>query len=267
MEKIIKNSTILLLFILFVHTSSSQDKIDTMSSKRGAGIDTVKSTLKVITSRKYSDLFAFVKPGKELPLSDPSFGFGISYSYAYVDLSPVASYFTNVENYFRQQGYGVPANNMKFSSYHMYILYCDVPLYKTLGVEIEAGKSPGDVDLWYAGMYLGYTQKFKNLKWLRPQIAVGWGAYSYSTEYSYGVIVDPEHSGRLDRITSEGGSSGFVIKAGIDFALVTGQSAPLALNISLSRTFFPEITNITYGYETKLNLSSYRFSTGFRVYF
>lgn len=348
MKKIIKNSTILLLFILFAHTSSSQDKPVILSNKLGAEIDikeneeyklftyienfnsavfyktndgkyyakvrtvddnktvkdtiinfsekniyniayriehakdvsngymppegkytldTVNNTLKVTFGGKYSDLFPFVKPGKKLPLSDPSFGCGLSYSYVFVDLSPVASYFKNVENYFQQQGYGVPSNNLNFSPHHMYLFYCGIPLYRTLDIEIEAGKSPGDVDFWYAGMYLGYTHKFKNLRWFRPQIAVGWGGYSYSTEYSYGVIVDPEHSGTLDKITSEGGSTGFIIKAGVDFALVTAQTTPMALNISLSRTFFPEITNSDYGYETKLNFSSFRLSAGFRIYF
>ncbi|MGA2668952.1 MAG: hypothetical protein ABSF32_08545 [Ignavibacteria bacterium] len=229
-------------------------------------LDTMNNMLKVTISGIYPDLFPFVKPGKKLPLVDPSFGFGISYSYAFVDLSPVASFFRNVENYYQQQGYGVPSNNLNFSSHHMYLFYFDVALYKTLNIEIEAGKSPGDVDLWYAGMYLGYTQKFKNLRWLRPQIAAGYGGFSYHTEYSYGTIVDPQYGGVLDKIISGGGSTGFMIKAGLDIAVTSEQTSPIAFNISVSRSFFPDISNNTYGYMTKVNLSSYRFSAGLRIY-
>jgi hypothetical protein len=229
-------------------------------------LDTANNMFKVTISGTYRDLFPFVKPGKKLPLLDPFFGFGISYSYAFVDLSPVASFFRNVEGYFQKQGYNVPSNNTDFNTHHMYMFNCNFRLFKTLSLEVEAGKSPGDIDLWYAGMYFNYIHKFKNLRWFRPQIAAGLASYSYYTEHKYGTIIDPENGGVLDKIVCRGGGRGFILKMGLDIGIETGQTIPIALNVSLSRSFFPEITNSMYGYMTRVNFSSFRFSTGMRIY-
>lgn len=213
-----------------------------------------------------SDLLPFVKRGHKPPIVDPRFSFGLSYSYADVDMKPIESFFAIVENNFIGQGYKVPRNNINFSAHSMYLFNFYVRLFNTFGSEFEVANSPNDVNIDYAGAYIDYYLKFADIRWFRPHFAIGWGSYSFNTEHSYGdVQVDP-NGGMLDKIVSKGSSNGIMLKVGSEFGLVGEHSMPIALNLSLSRSFLPEITNDFYGYKTIVDLSSFRFSAGLRVF-
>lgn len=194
-------------------------------------------------------------------------GFGVSASRVWIDFSPVKNFFDAAENSFRQSGYTITPTNLNFDSPVMYAFDFYIRIYRTWGIDFEAGKSMGsDIDFWYSGGYISYHLELKKPGGVIPFAAVGAGKYSYYVEGIYNAPL--EGGAYLEKISSGGGAVGLFVKTGIDIGPSTGTYyLPFCFNVFASYSHFPKVKSTDYGYDTKLNLGGIRLGAGLRFYF
>jgi hypothetical protein len=231
-------------------------------------LDTLNNKYYVRISNVYKDVLPFVDP-KRKRIPKPLVGFDISLSYFSPDLGSVESFFEEAENSFRREGWNIPKNNLNFKVSKMYSFNFYVRIYKTLGIEIETGKSIGpDIELWYSAGFLRYGCDIEKLPGIRPYVSAGIGKHSYFVEATYNNAIVSSGGAYLERISSEGGKVGYFLKTGFEaWAPTEFGYFPICLNAFVAYSHIPEIVSTDYGYTTKVNLGGFRFGAGLRVYF
>jgi hypothetical protein len=141
-------------------------------------------------------------------------------------------------------------------------------IYEKLGLFVDVGiNSQKDFDFYYGSLNFQYRFNIKSMKWLSPNIALGYSYIGYFVARGYGDY-NTSGSQYLDTIKSEGGSTGIIFNAGFDISILDfSETSFLVLNLFTRYALMKEQESKYNGYTTALKLSSFFAGAGFKIYF